>query len=181
MSTTTLGEKVTYLVTEFSKNPQPFAQAYKARMSFTHMLFDTSFSEQSDYDFIEANCSDRGGYHLLVGEYANDFQNERWYSPSTMDDIIIFAPQSTCSTTLQYQEVFTETRIKEVFEFINKDYTEEELFQYSTVLPQKALETLELFIYLKMNCTVPFRMNLMSFNIDTAVEGYKHANSQNFK
>lgn len=170
-----LGEKITYLVTEFSKNPQPFAQAYKAKMAFTHMLFDQSIYDQSDEDFIEAGCTDRGGVYLLVGEYANTLQNERWYWPSVKDDMIMFAPQSTASTKLQYQEAFSEPRIKEEFEFINKDYTEEEMFQYSTVLDQRALETLELFVYLKMHCTVPFKMNLMAFDIDNAVEVYKNA------
>lgn len=177
-----LGEKITYLVTEFSKNPQPFAQAYKAKMAFTHMLFDQSIYDQSGDDFIEAGCTDRGGVYLLVGEYANTLQNERWYWPFVLNDIIMFAPQSTTSTTLTYQEAFAESLpVKETFDFIDKNYTEEELFQYSTVLTTKALETLELFMYLKDNCTVPFKMNLMAFNIDNAIEVYQHANSQYVK
>ena len=171
-----LGEKITYLVTEFSKNPQPFAQAYKAKMAFTHMLFDQSIYDQSDEDFIEAGCTDRGGVYLLVGEYANTLQNERWYWPSVKDDMIMFAPQSTFDSTLCCQEAFGPDFNKERFpDFLNHTYTEEEMFQYSTSLADMPLETIELFVYLKMHCTVPFKMNLMAFDIDNAVEVYKNA------
>ena len=174
-----LGEKITYLVTEFNKNPQPFAQAYKAKMAFTHMLFDTSIYDQSDEDFLEAGCTDRGGIYLCTGNFVNTLPNERWFWPSVRDDMIMFAPQSTANTDLLYNEAFGPPEEKYVFEdFLNTTYDEGDIFQYSTILTTKALETLELFMYLKEHCTIPFKMNLMSFNIDIAVGVYKHANEQ---
>lgn len=175
-----LGEKITYLVTEFSKNPQPFAQAYKAKMAFTHMLFDQSIYDQSGDDFIEAGCTDRGGTYILVGGFANTLKNERWYWPSVQDDIIMFAPQSTENSHLLYNEAFGPPEEKYLFkDFLNTNYDEGDIFQYSTVLTTKALETLEIFMYLKDNCTVPFKMNLMAFNIDIAVEVYKQYEERN--
>lgn len=174
-----LGEKIIYLVTEFSKNPQPFAQAYKAKMAFTHMLFDNSIYDQSDEDFIEAGCTTRGGMFILTGGYANTLQNERWYWPSVSDDMIMFAPQSTASLDLKYQEAFGPPEEKHEFkDFLNTQYNEEDIFQYSTVLTNQALDTLELFVYLKEHCTIPFKINLMAFNLDIAVEVYKYANSK---
>lgn len=168
-----LGEKITYLVTEFHNNPQPFIAAYKARSSFTHMLFDNTQYEQTHEQFMECSPNDRGGIFILTGTFCNTLENERWLWPSISDDMIMYAPQSTCSTKLRYQEAFGSEAEKADFDYLNKDYTEEELFQYSTVLTDKALETLELFLYLKMHCTIPFKINLLAFDIDNAIEVYK--------
>lgn len=170
MNTMTLGEKITYLATEFHKNPQPFVAAFKATCTFTHSFRDLQGLDDSDDEFIESST---GGQVLIcTGKFNNKLQNERWHWAAVQDDLLMFSPQSTYNPHLYYQVPFGGDKIQ-FDNFLTHDYTEEEMFQYSTTLSNGALETLEAFVYLKDNCTIPFKINLAKVNLDLAVEVYK--------
>lgn len=170
MNTMTLGEKITYVVTEFHKNPQPFIAAFKTNCAFTHQFRDASLYDENHDEFIEASS---GGQVLIcTGKFINTLQNERWHWESVSDDLLMFSPQSTFNDHLYYQVPFGGDKIQ-FDNFLTHEYTEEEMFQYSTTLSNGALETLEAFVYLKNNCTIPFKINLAMVNLDVAVEVYK--------
>lgn len=175
MNTTTLGEKITYLATEFHKNPQPFVAAFKANCTFTHQFRDSVLYDENNDEFIEAS---QGAQVLIcTGKFNNTLQNERWHWESVQDDLLMFSPQSTYNPHLYYQVPFGGDKIQ-FDNFLTHEYTEEEMFQYSTTLSNGALETLEIFVYLRDNCTVPFKINLAQVNLDLAVEVYKRENNK---
>lgn len=169
----TLGEKITFLVTEFYKNPQPFIAKYKLHSAFTHSLHDTLGYDQQDNEYIEAVKGEQGGVMLGVGQYYNTCQNERWQWLEMHEDIIVFAPQSTYDNNLSFQNAFNPKNDKFELPLLNTEYGEDELFQYSTVMSNAGYETLELFLYLKEHCKVPFRIDTRSFSLDLAMEIYK--------
>lgn len=175
MNTTTLGEKITYLATEFHKNPQPFIAAFKTNCTFTHHFHDASLYDETDHEYIEAS---QGGQVLIcTGQFHNTLQNVRWHWEIVQDDLLIFSPQSTSIDNLHYRVPFGGDEV--IFDnFLTHDYTEEEMFQYTTTLSNGALETLEVFVYLKANCTIPFKINLAQVNLDLAVEVYKRENNK---
>lgn len=173
MNNMTLGEKITFLVTEFHKNPQPFIALHEAQCQFTHHLHDNTIYDECHYEFVSATLG--GSILLSTGDVHNQNQNERWHWIKAFDDIVIFSPNSTYNDDITYQVPFGGER-RTFTDFLTHEYTEEEMFQYSTVLSNGAWETLELFVYLKEHCTVPFKMNLSNTKLDLAVEVYKNDN-----
>lgn len=172
MNNITLGEKITFLVTEYHKNPQLFVEAFKCKCKFTNYLHDSSIYDETELEFVESTMHESSSYTLLgTGQFYNTLINERWIWDCVKDDIIIFAPESRRSNQLTYSKMFVKNT-SYVWDFLDKDWTEEALFQESTVRSNQALETLELFLYLKANCKIAFKMNLRMFDIDEAVKVY---------
>ena len=161
-----LGEKITFLVQEFAKNPQPFIVHHKANASFTHYLYDTTHYGQSDEDFIEVSID--GRILITTGSYVDTLSNTRWHWSSALDDLLIFAPNST-DVNVKYDLAFTESHS---WKYDEIDYSEEQMFQYLTVLSNRAYETLELYQYLKKHCPIAFKINLLSFDLDSSLEVY---------
>lgn len=172
MNTMTLGEKITYLVTEFHNNPQPFVAAFKSTCNFTNQFRDISIYgvDATADDFIEA-CR-TGDVLICTGQFNEKLKNERLYCSDVQLDLLMFAPRSSYSPHLYHREAFGGSN-EQFDNFLTRDYTDEEMFQYSTTLSNSALETLEAFKYLKMHCTIPFKINLSKVNLYEAIEVYK--------
>lgn len=166
-----LGEKITSVVQYFSTNPQVFIAAYKSEYEFRGMFKPNSATLVGDEQYIEVypNPKMDRGFYMLTGDYCSTLRNSRWKWDG-IDDIITFAPN--CSDNI----LTIKTGMSNIppYEFNFSDtISEEQMFQYSTIYDNYTIETLELFEYLKVHCTIPFRMNLCKFNIDNVLELYE--------
>lgn len=169
-----LGEKITSVVQYFSTNPQIFIAAYKADYNFHRMFNPDRCTIDTSESFIEASPDPRrgSGFYIITGDYCNTLSNRRW-TWEGYDDIITFAPnpdERYCST-LTIKHGMTDVP-QYSFNFFDP-ISEEQMFQYSTIYDNFTIETLELFEYLKVHCTIPFRVNLCKFNIDNVLELYE--------
>lgn len=161
MSNLELAKKIIFLVTRFHNNPEPFTNYYN-----TFYYCDENTKRSSDLSTQKIYIV--SGVHCI----RSAGRRHKWINKNTQeDDINDIITFNVPMTQVKLSDTFS---IFETIDISNRDdYTEELMFQYSCVYSTDLYNTLEIFLYLKDNCTLPFMMNLGMFDIDEAIGLYK--------
>lgn len=175
MNNLTFPEKIILLVEYFYNDPQKLADAYGTYLRSHLEQYQDHYElyDRTEREFFELH-SKHGSYIIIVGEYNNAWYNERYIDEGIHPcDLVFYAPNpDDGSKDILYITHHDKGFDNEEFSTKNMDiYTEEKLFQYSTIYPEFVTESLEwwkVFVGTK----IPFRINLDLIDIDEALGVY---------
>lgn len=169
LANSTKGEKIAFLAQSFYDNPELLCNT----MDFEY--HDHHMTDQYGYDvtgreFYAAMNNDTGSIIISVGEYHNSEDMSRWKFDPFKNDILTFHTNPDCN---EFNYSYETLGHKDVFYLDDELFSSEEgLFQQSTILCDVAFETLEIYLHLRRECSIPFKMNLSLFDLDAAVRVY---------
>lgn len=164
-----LGEKLASLAQSFYNDPMTFVNYYHTLYD-DHTTPDKYGFDKTTREFYSSHVAN--GEQISVGEYHNSNDNNRYIFEPFQYNIFSFSPNPDSGIS---QLITLENVMEEQISFNLDDElynTEEGMFQCSLVLSNEAYETLEVFVYLKKYCKIPFKMNLEMFDIDEALSLY---------
>lgn len=164
-----LGEKLALLAQSFYNDPMTFVNYYHTLYD-DHTIPDKYGFDKTSREFY-SSCL-LSGQQISVGEFNNSNDNNRFIFEPFQNNIFSFSPNPDAgiSQLITLENVMVE---KISFNLDDELYQSEEgMFQCSLVLSNEAYETLEVFVYLKKYCRIPFKMNLNLFDLDEALSLY---------
>ncbi|AZU98002.1 hypothetical protein BZF66_06050 [Salmonella enterica] len=172
MNNLTFPEKIVLLIEYFYNDPEKLAHSLGTKV-YSHLNQDQDLAyDQTEREFYEI-CQN-GTYLLIAGEYNNAWVNERYIDDGNYPcDLVFYAPNPDNGTSnILYMTNHKLGLVQEEFGTKNMDiYTEEKLFQYSTIYPEFVTESLEWWkVFVKSK--IPFRINLTLLDIDKSLEVY---------
>lgn len=161
-----LAKKIVFFSTEFNKNPSVYVDSDSD--------LELCTEENSGLQFIQTHSIETGYFHIMSGEFCKTLENMRWlYYDNDNYDLCT-------SNVISYNGSDCDVRIRDVcnndysdkFRIKDVNFSEEYMFQNSLIMNPYMYDSLEMYLYFKENCTVPFKINLSLFNIDEAVRLY---------